>query len=181
MRSTHIRTELAQAYVGLGAALAAVIIAGSAAPAATAERAIPPVTSCDALAKSDLTRQDAQITSTATATRDGHAYCDVKGFISPMTQFEALLPMETWRGNNLQQGCGGFCGHVDVDCTTHPGPAAIKRPTPFWRTARWWLRQTTRATKRPATAMRCGQRPTRNCGWFSGTSPSTSLRKRPKP
>jgi Tannase and feruloyl esterase len=115
MRSMHIRTELAQAYVGFGAALTAVIIAGSAAPAATAEGAIPPVTSCDALAKSDLTRQGTQITSTATATREGHAYCDVKGYISPMTQFEALLPVETWRGNYLQQGCGGLCGHVDVD------------------------------------------------------------------
>ena len=115
MRPTHIRAQLAQAYVGLAAALAAVIVAGSAAPAATAEGAIPPVTSCDALAKSDLTKQGAQITSTATATREGHAYCDVKGYISPMTQFEALLPVETWRGNYLQQGCGGLCGHVDVD------------------------------------------------------------------
>ena len=32
-----------------------------------------------------------------------------------MTQFEALLPLETWRGDYLQQGCGGLCGHVDVD------------------------------------------------------------------
>jgi feruloyl esterase len=71
--------------------------------------------SCEALAKADLSRQDAQITSTATATRDGHAYCDVKGYISPTTQFEALLPLETWRGDYLQQGCGGLCGHVDVD------------------------------------------------------------------
>ena len=96
-------------------AAAGVIVTGPAALAATADGAIPPVMSCQALAKADLSRQDAQITSTATATRDGHAYCDVKGYISPMTQFEALLPLETWRGDYLQQGCGGLCGHVDVD------------------------------------------------------------------
>ena len=28
--------------------------------------------------------------------------------MSPVTQFEALLPQETWRGDYLQQGCGGF-------------------------------------------------------------------------
>jgi hypothetical protein len=40
---------------------------------------------------------------------------DVTGYISPLTQFEALLPTETWRGAYLQQGCGGFCGKVEVN------------------------------------------------------------------
>jgi len=101
--------------VGLGATMAVIAAAGPAARAATAEGAILPVTECAALAKADLTRLDTQITSSAKATRDGHDYCDVKGYISPTTQFEVLLPLETWRGNYLQQGCGGFCGHVDVD------------------------------------------------------------------
>ena len=57
---------------------------------------------------------DARITSTATVTRNGHPFCDVKGYISPVTQFEALLPTETWRGDYLQQGCGGLCGKADV-------------------------------------------------------------------
>jgi hypothetical protein len=106
-----MRLTLTRALVTLGA----LAVAGPAARAATAEGAIPPVTSCEALAKADLTHEDAQVTSTAATTREGHAYCDVKGYISPVTQFEVLLPLETWRGDYMQQGCGGFCGHVDVD------------------------------------------------------------------
>ena len=45
---------------------------------------------------------------------NGRPFCDVKGYISPVTQFEALLPIETWRGDYLQQGCGGLCGKADV-------------------------------------------------------------------
>jgi hypothetical protein len=83
--------------------------------ASAAETAvIPPVMSCEALANSDFTALDARIASSATATRNGHAFCDVKGYISPVTQFEALLPTETWRGDYLQQGCGGLCGKADV-------------------------------------------------------------------
>jgi Tannase and feruloyl esterase len=76
--------------------------------------AILPVISCDALVKSDFTALDARITATATVARNGHPFCDVKGYISPVTQFEALLPAETWRGDYLQQGCGGLCGKADV-------------------------------------------------------------------
>jgi hypothetical protein len=115
MRLTHALTASTLAYIGLGAAVAVITIAAPAARAATADAAIPPVMECAALAKADLSRLDTQITSSAKATRDGHDYCDVKGYISPMTQFEALLPLGTWRGDYLQQGCGGFCGHVDVD------------------------------------------------------------------
>jgi hypothetical protein len=73
-----MRLTLTRALVTLGA----LAVAGPAARAATAEGAIPPVTSCEALAKADLTHEDAQITSTAAATRGGHAYCDVKGDIN---------------------------------------------------------------------------------------------------
>jgi len=52
--------------------------------------AILPVMSCAALANSYFTALDARITSTATATRNGHPFCDAKGYISPVTQFEAL-------------------------------------------------------------------------------------------
>jgi hypothetical protein len=76
--------------------------------------AIAPVISCDALVNSDFTALDARITATATTKRNGHAFCDVKGYISPVTQFEALLPTETWRGDYLQQGCGGLCGKADA-------------------------------------------------------------------
>jgi hypothetical protein len=109
MRIARVGTALTLVTVGLAGIMVA------APPARAADGAIAPVTSCETLGKADLSAQDAVITSTATATREGHAYCDVKGYISPMTQFEALLPLETWRGDYLQQGCGGLCGHVDVD------------------------------------------------------------------
>jgi len=76
--------------------------------------AILPAMACDALTKLDLTHLDARIASGETVTRDGHAFCDVKGSISPVTQFEALLPTSSWRGDYLQQGCGGLCGKADV-------------------------------------------------------------------
>ena len=111
MRLTHVRIVSTLSC----AALAVIAVAGPPARAAAADGAILPVTECAALEKADLTRQDAQITSAAKAARDGHDYCDVKGYISPATQFEVLLPLETWRGDYLQQGCGGFCGHVEVN------------------------------------------------------------------
>jgi pimeloyl-ACP methyl ester carboxylesterase len=111
MRLTHVRIVSTLSCV----ALALITVAGLPARAAAAGGAILPVTECAALEKADLTRQDAQITSAAKAARDGHDYCDVKGYISPVTQFEVLLPLQTWRGDYLQQGCGGFCGHVEVN------------------------------------------------------------------
>src|ERR1700677_3118296 len=99
--------------------LAAITVAGSMVAMKTETSAADagamlPVMSCEALANSDFTALDARITATATATRNGHSFCDVKGYISPVTQFEALLPSETWRGDYLQQGCGGLCGKADV-------------------------------------------------------------------
>jgi Tannase and feruloyl esterase len=39
-------------------------------------------------------------------------YCDVKGMIAPQTHFEMKLPVNTWQGRYLQNGCGGYCGTV---------------------------------------------------------------------
>jgi hypothetical protein len=44
--------------------------------------ALLPVMSCEALANSDLTALDVRIASSATATRNGHPFWDVKGYIS---------------------------------------------------------------------------------------------------
>lgn len=41
-------------------------------------------------------------------------YCDVKGIIAPQTQFELELPVSTWQGRYLQNGCGGYCGLVNA-------------------------------------------------------------------
>jgi feruloyl esterase len=77
--------------------------------------AIRPTMSCAALPTLDLLPLDARIASAAVVTRNAHSFCDVKGYISPVTQFEALLPEETWRGDYLQQGCGGLCGKADIN------------------------------------------------------------------
>src|SRR3984885_15107811 len=110
MRLAQISGLLTLAAIAGGGAM----IEMQAAAAGAETAAIPPVMSCEALANSDFTALDARITSSATATRNGHPFCDVKGYISPVTQFEALLPTETWRGDYLQQGCGGLCGKADV-------------------------------------------------------------------
>jgi Tannase and feruloyl esterase len=101
-----------------GAAIAmTVLIAASAPPEAAAAEpgAITSATTCEALGKSDLTALDSRIRSTATITRNGHTFCDVMGYISPATQFEELLPQDSWRGDYLQQGCGGLCGQANVN------------------------------------------------------------------
>jgi Tannase and feruloyl esterase len=110
MRPVRISGLLTLAAITVAGSMVAMKTEASAAEAG----AILPVMSCEALANSDFTALDARITSTATATRNGHSFCDVKGYISPVTQFEALLPTETWRGDYLQQGCGGLCGKADV-------------------------------------------------------------------
>jgi Tannase and feruloyl esterase len=107
-RNAGLLTLAAVAFAG---SMIAVKTVASAAEAG----AIPPVMSCEALANIDLSPLDARISTAGKTTRNGHAFCDVKGYISPLTQFEALLPTETWRGDYLQQGCGGFCGKVEVN------------------------------------------------------------------
>jgi hypothetical protein len=39
-------------------------------------------------------------------------YCDLKGMIAPQTHFEMKLPVSTWQGRYLQNGCGGYCGVI---------------------------------------------------------------------
>jgi len=78
---------------------------------------ILPVVSCASLGSVDLSRLDTVIVSAADVTAGGHAYCDVKGYISPQTRSEVLLPEKTWRGDYLQEGCGGLCGQVNVSLT----------------------------------------------------------------
>ena len=110
MLFARISAFLTLASIAFGASMAALEAGACAAEAS----AILPVMSCDALVNSDFTALDARITAAATVARNGHPFCDVKGYISPVTQFEALLPTESWRGDYLQQGCGGLCGKADV-------------------------------------------------------------------
>jgi feruloyl esterase len=110
MLFARISALLTLASIAFGGSMAALETVAYAAEAS----AILPVISCDALVNSDFTALDARVTAAATVVRNGHPFCDVKGYISPVTQFEALLPTESWRGDYLQQGCGGLCGKADV-------------------------------------------------------------------
>jgi hypothetical protein len=135
--STLIRTRLSR-IVTLALALLAGVLGGdmgvtfaqpaSAAPMTYARTAstlpiIPPVISCAVLAQHDFGNVPDAPTSISSATvvaatSTTPEYCDVKGYISPQTQFELKLPTKTYQGRYLQVGCGGFCGVVSP--TTFP-------------------------------------------------------------
>lgn len=101
----------------------------AAARVVSASRSVIPATvSCASLGSVDLSGLNTVITSAADVTESGHTYCDVKGYISPQTQFEVLLPETTWRGDYLQQGCGGFCGHRDISLTDPSRTSGYQAP-----------------------------------------------------
>jgi hypothetical protein len=87
--------------------------AAGAAPAAADVRA--PMRACASLAGVDFSDVDAQVSAAADRTENGVLFCEVKGYLSPNTQFTVLLPQRTWLGSYLQQGCGGYCGHSEVN------------------------------------------------------------------
>ncbi len=76
-----------------------------------------PVATCDSLSLDDVTGvKDASnhISSAEDETYNGTKYCDVKGYISPHTNFELLLPETTFHGDYVQEGCTEFCGLVNL-------------------------------------------------------------------
>jgi feruloyl esterase len=152
MRLARISELLTLAAIAAAGSMVAMKTEASAAEAG----ALLPVMSCEALANSDFSALDARIASSATATRNGHPFCDVKGYISPVTQFEALLPTESWRGDYLQQGCGGLCGKADVSLDDPSRTSAYQAPTRHCKMARWSSRRTIKAMRRRATATRSG-------------------------
>ena len=86
-----LSTMLAMITVARPAAMAAntegrpTVSGPSGSPAAAPGSAVRPVTSCATLSNADLSSLDARVTSAAPVTRDGHAFCDVRGYISPVT------------------------------------------------------------------------------------------------
>jgi hypothetical protein len=89
---------------------------------------VRPVAACASLAGVNLSRLDTVLASATEVSREGHAFCFVQGYISPQTQFEILLPLATWRGRYLQQGCGGFCGHLGVSLTDPSRTSGYQAP-----------------------------------------------------
>jgi hypothetical protein len=83
-----------------------------------ASTAITPVRDCATLTAVDLTATPdapSRILSATPITTNGVAYCDVRGYTAPQTQFEVELPVAGWQGRYVQQGCGGFCGDVPTE------------------------------------------------------------------
>lgn len=116
--------------------------AGGTAAAAEARQAngglILPVTACADLATDGATASDlsavpdapTRITSATVveATATVPAYCFVKGYVAPQVNFELKLPLSTWQGRYLQQGCGGLCGYISATTfPTAPDPACEAR------------------------------------------------------
>ena len=75
---------------------------------------ITPVTSCASLAHMNFTGVPGKVTSAAVVTDPPPApqvpFCDVKGVFAPQTQFEMKLPVATWHGQYVQEGCEALCG-----------------------------------------------------------------------
>lgn len=53
------------------------------------------------------------------ATGDRPAFCLVKGYATPQTEFELRLPFSGYTGRYLQGGCGGMCGIISNDFSPH--------------------------------------------------------------
>src|SRR5262252_3086224 len=78
---------------------------------------VMPVRSCASLAQMNFTGvPDAPgtVTSAAVVTDPLPAgpvsFCDVMGVFAPQTHFEIKLPVATWRGQYVQEGCEALCG-----------------------------------------------------------------------
>ena len=114
--------------VAAAAGLSSDASAGTRTAAGTAATRIAPVTSCTSLGTLDLARLLTSVQAAAEVTRGGHRYCSVIGYISPQTRFEVLLPVSTWTGDYLQQGCGGFCGAVGLSLTDPSRTSGYQAP-----------------------------------------------------
>jgi feruloyl esterase len=85
---------------------------------APAASAVAPVRDCATLTALDLTGlpgAPSRVLTAAPVTTGGITYCDVRGYTTPQTLFEVKLPVATWQGQYVQQGCGGLCGDVPTE------------------------------------------------------------------
>jgi hypothetical protein len=86
-----------------------------------AANAVSPVISCAQLQFTDFTQisgAPTEISSAAPVTINGASYCEVKGEQPPALQFDLRLPVSTWTGDYVQEGCGGYCGAVSPGAPT---------------------------------------------------------------
>jgi feruloyl esterase len=89
-------------------------------PAAVIAPVIAPVLDCSALTGRSFTGvPDApgQVTSAKLVTRKMATpvqFCLVHGEFAPHTKFQLLLPVSTWHGQYVQEGCSTLCGNVPL-------------------------------------------------------------------
>lgn len=90
--------------------------------------AVPAVSSCADLAKTDLVGiggAGSTVTKAEETTSDGIAVCSVEGTLAPQIHFQALLPKTTWTQRYLQVGCGGLCGSITLRTGASSGCAIL--------------------------------------------------------
>lgn len=76
---------------------------------------VKPATSCEELAKVDLSKvagATVTIKSAALAGTPKGQFCKVKGTVDPDDGFEVDLPVDHWTQRFVEPGCGGDCGNI---------------------------------------------------------------------
>ncbi len=110
---------LGSAGGGVAGAKSGPMIAASAKLAPISPTIKPKLSSCAAITGlTDLAANPQYPTAIASSTDvpasgGNPEYCDVTGMIAPQTHFDLQLPVSTWQGRYLQNGCGGYCGTVN--------------------------------------------------------------------
>lgn len=134
------RRRRAWPRLGLVVPLAAAILLGAGVPASAgtsgglagfrgpAAGPILPVTSCASLAQMSFTGvpgAPGTVTSAAvvsdTLPTGPVSFCDVNGVFAPQTTFELKLPVATWHGQYVQEGCEALCGSIQRSTLDYPG------------------------------------------------------------
>lgn len=126
LSTLHSRRPLAAALTA--AVMVAVGLWASGSAAATgsstaAASAVTPLTSCSAASGFNLLTLAGANTSITSATsvaassnpEGDWSACEVQGIIAPETHFTIYLPTTTYADEYMQDGCGGYCGNVNVN------------------------------------------------------------------
>ena len=92
----------------------------SAANVAASASPVPPVVACGQLATashdfSKVPDAPTAVISAAEVQFNGASYCRVYGYIAPQDQLQLLLPVSTYTGRYVQEGCDGFCSGIRND------------------------------------------------------------------